>query len=75
MNSPIYETRPLDCIPTLFGSGGTAGTFTATYDGQYTIRGNQVFFSIRTKCTNVGSWSGVVKTVLPFTATSSEECA
>jgi len=66
INSPIYETRPLDFIPTLYGSGGTAGTFTATYEWKYTIRGKQVFFSIKTKCTNVGSWSGSVLTKLPF---------
>ena len=75
VNSPTYETRALDFIPTLYGTGGSIGTFTAIYEGKYTIRGNQVFFAVKTKCTNVGSWSGQVYTNLPFTSVGLSEQA
>lgn len=42
---PIYETRWLDWVPTLVVSGGTAPTYTATFQNKYKISGNSLYFN------------------------------
>jgi hypothetical protein len=67
IQEPVYETRYLSYTPTLSGSSGSIGTFTANpYIGQYKISNNKVHLLNQIKCTNVGSWSGDVRVRLPI---------
>lgn len=69
INQPIYNTRDLTYVPTLFGTGGSIGTFaTSTYSGIYRIESNKVSFGIAITCTNVWSWTWSVRTLLPTSA-------
>jgi hypothetical protein len=70
INRPIFETRWLTYTPTLHGSGGSAGTFAATYGGKYKLSGNDFAIDITIKCTNVGSWSSAVQVKLPISTPS-----
>lgn len=64
---PIFETRVLSYVPTLYGSTGSAGTFAANpYAGSYTINGRTLLLTIKIKCTNVGSWGTAVTVNTPM---------
>jgi len=64
---PIYETRVLQYVPTAFGDGGSIGTYAQTlYSGEYKIIGNMCYINSLLKVTNVGSWSGSLRTKFPF---------
>lgn len=68
---PIFETRVLFYVPTLYGATGSAGTFAANpYAGSYTINGRTLLLTIKIKCTNVGSWSSNVYVNTPMAARS-----
>lgn len=69
INMPIYNTRDLVYVPTLFGTGGSIGTFaTSTYSGIYRIESNKISFWVSITCTNVWSWTWSVRCLLPTNA-------
>ena len=68
---PIYETRTLAFASSVYGTGGSLGTYAqTTYQESYQIRGSIVFLGIYADVTNKGSWSGDIRIALPMSAKS-----
>lgn len=66
---PIFTSRWLSYVPVVSGTGGSIGTFAANpYVGVYRVFNTDVSFKTNIKVTNVGSWSGNVTHILPFTS-------
>lgn len=67
IQKPIYETRWLNYVPTLTGSGGSVGSFATDRTlGKYKIRDSAISLSTHSRITNVGSWSGDLRMAIPF---------
>lgn len=66
---PIYETRWLDFVPTMKGSGGSIGTYAATVNGaRYRVIGKNTFVNANAQITDKGSWTTDFQLILPFSA-------
>ena len=68
---PIYETRTLDFVPTLTGTGLDVGT--STYLGKYSLVSNRVWFQGKITLAGITLGTGTDwKMYLPFTVSASD---
>lgn len=64
--SPVGFTPWFSYIPTIYGTGGSAGTFAATYLGRVCLRDRVCFINNHCVINNKGSWSSEVRITLPL---------
>lgn len=71
VESPLDFPTSFNYTATVSGSGGSIGTYAETNSGVYfSVVGKKAIVTVTKTITNKGSWSGDLRVVLPFTATS-----